>query len=213
MQLKHATAIIVLLLLVASLSVAGCTSSSNKATINPLAADNLAGAINDRYKALSYNKTLNYTVKTPFTMTKQDDKITYHGVIAEPPDKFMPGIITTFNVTIVLTTNSSTAEDTYSNLKSTLKEKEKKGGGLAGGFFTVVSGSEKDPEHPGTFEGVAISYRVAKFDPTKYGAVIASPNSPAALVPDKEIPLNSGDMSSYYEILTIERGGYSTSKS
>jgi hypothetical protein len=213
MQLKHATAIIVLLLLVASLSVAGCTSSSN---INPLAADNLAGAINDRYKALSYrtiNETLNYTVKTPFTMTKQDDKITYHGVIAEPPDQSTQHI-NTFNVTIVLTTSSSTAEDTYSNLKSTLKEKERKGGGLVGGIFIVTSGSEKDSEHPGTYEGVADRYRVAKFDPTKYGAVIASPYfRSSGVVPDKEIPLNSGDMSSYYEILTIESGTYSTSKS
>jgi len=126
MQLKHATAIIVLLFLFTSLSVAGCTSSSNKATINPLAADNLAGAINDRYKALSYNGTLNYTVKTPFTMTKQDDKITYHGVIAEPPGKFT--LIKTFNVTIVLTTSKSTAEDIYKNSRLALKENRSKGG-------------------------------------------------------------------------------------
>ena len=91
------------------MSVAGCTSSSN---INPLAADNLAGAINDRYKALDY------TVTTPFTMTKEKnytvkrtgdnttysitgDVIAYHGVVSQGNNASL------MNVTIVLTTNSS----------------------------------------------------------------------------------------------------------
>lgn len=67
MQLKLVVAIAVLLLI--SLSVAGCTSSitnqTQSASPTPLAADNLADAINDLYKKEDY------TLSTPFTMTQQ----------------------------------------------------------------------------------------------------------------------------------------------
>jgi hypothetical protein len=97
----------------------GCTSSSNtasKATATPtatpkLAADNLADAINARYKEL------NYTVNTPFTMTKKEDYtvtrgdgtvftikgglITYHGLVSSNSSRM--------NVTIMLAPNPISA--------------------------------------------------------------------------------------------------------
>jgi hypothetical protein len=63
-------------------------------------ADNLASAINDRYKAL------NYTVNTPFTMTKNNDTIIYHGVVTDPSEFIGPH---QRNVTMVLTLNNTTA--------------------------------------------------------------------------------------------------------
>jgi hypothetical protein len=123
MQLKPITAITVLSLVVASLSTAGCTqttkqtdtvnsiladqSSSNKPTSgfgNKLAADNLAGAINDLYREK------NYTVNTPFMMTKSGDTITYHGVVTDGPQKLTPY---KRNVTVVLVPDRAAARTTY----------------------------------------------------------------------------------------------------
>jgi hypothetical protein len=122
MKLKPIAALTVLLLMVASLFVAGCTqttqqtdtvnsiladqSSSNKLTsgVGKLAADNLAGAINDLYKEK------NYTVNTPFTMTKNGDVITYHGVVTDGPQKLTPY---KRNVTVVLVPDRAAARTTY----------------------------------------------------------------------------------------------------
>jgi hypothetical protein len=131
MQLKPITAIIVLFLVVASLLVAGCTqttkqtdtvnsiladqSSSNKPTSgfgDKLAADNLAGAIDDLYKEK------NYTVNTPFTMTKDGDKITYHGVVTDGPQKLTPY---KRNVTVVLVPDRAAARAAYNSTVGTLK--------------------------------------------------------------------------------------------
>ena len=103
----------------------GCTSSSNPTTspgsptpsssqtpLGSLAADNLASAINDRYKAL------NYTVNTPFTMTKNNDTITYRGVVTDPSQFIGPH---QRNVTMVLTLNNATASAVLNDTKRQLQ--------------------------------------------------------------------------------------------
>jgi hypothetical protein len=103
----------------------GCTSSSNPTTslgsptlsssqtpLGSLAADNLASAINDRYKAL------NYTVNTPFTMTKNNDTISYRGVVTDPSQFIGPH---QRNVTMVLTLNNATASAVLNDTKRQLQ--------------------------------------------------------------------------------------------
>jgi hypothetical protein len=87
----------------------GCTSSSNtssssSAGYGSLAADNLAGTINSLYQSK------NYTVNTPFTMTKSGDTITYHGVVTDGPQVATPY---KRNVTVVLTPNRTEAFAEY----------------------------------------------------------------------------------------------------
>ncbi len=91
----------------------GCTSTSNSASgpssspaNQTLALDNLAGAINDKYKAG------NYTVNTPFVMTKDGDTITYKGVITDGGN--IPPLYTR-NITIVLTPDRTTANTTFNS--------------------------------------------------------------------------------------------------
>jgi len=107
----------------------GCTSSSNPTTSSgsptplssqtqsgPLTADNLAGAINDQYKAL------NYTVNTPFTMTKTNDTITYHGVVTDPSEFLRPH---QRDVTMVLTLNNTTTASAV--LNDTIRQQQAQG--------------------------------------------------------------------------------------
>jgi arabinogalactan endo-1,4-beta-galactosidase len=115
MQLKPITMLAVLLLVVASLLVSGCTSNTPPATptATPTAqatastgagADKLAGLITDLYKSK------NYTVNTPFNMTKSGDKITYTGVITDGSKVLKPY---KHNITIVLTPNRTSARTLY----------------------------------------------------------------------------------------------------
>jgi hypothetical protein len=88
-------------------SISGCTSSSNTSSSGSgttLAPDNLAGAITNQYTAA------NYTINTPFTMTKQGDTITYKGVVTDGPKVATPY---KRNITIVLTPGRTTAWATY----------------------------------------------------------------------------------------------------
>ncbi len=102
----------------------GCTStstsSSNSASSSPtlsanqkLALDNLAGAINDKYKAA------NYTINTPFAMTKEGDTVTYKGVVTD--GAWHNTSIYTRNVTIVLTPDRTTANTTLNSAISRFK--------------------------------------------------------------------------------------------
>lgn len=116
MQFKSTTAIAVLLLMVVSLLVSGCTTS-NTPTATPTVqgaqatasntgagADKLAGLINDLYKSK------NYIVNTPFNMTKSGDQITYTGVITDGSKVLKPY---KHNITIVLTSNRTSAKTIY----------------------------------------------------------------------------------------------------
>jgi hypothetical protein len=124
MQFKSITVIAVLLLVVASLSIAGCTVSNTptatptepptaqgvQATVaatpdtSSLGAGNLAGAISDRYKSL------NYAVNTPFKVTKSGDTITYTGVVTDGPKVLTPY---KRDITIVLTPTRTSARSIY----------------------------------------------------------------------------------------------------
>jgi hypothetical protein len=123
MQLKPITAIIVLSLVVASLLVSGCTTS-NTSTATPTAtptaqgaqatpgADNLAGAMT------AYYKEQNYTVNTPFKMTKSGDTLTYTGVVTDGSKVLTPY---KRNITIVLTPTRTSAGTIYQTAINTQK--------------------------------------------------------------------------------------------
>jgi hypothetical protein len=127
MQFKPITVIAVLLLVVASLLVSGCTTSNTStatptATATPtvgaqatatvaatpdtrsLAAGNLAGAIDAQYKSKDY------TVNTPFKVTKSGDTITYTGIITDGPKVLTPY---KRDITIVLTPTRTSARTIY----------------------------------------------------------------------------------------------------
>ena len=101
MPLKKALPLLFICALVL-VATSGCTSSSNTTTsgFGNLAADNLASAINTKYTEQ------NYTVNTPFTMTKTGDTITYHGVATDGQKVATPY---TRNVTVVLVKNRTAA--------------------------------------------------------------------------------------------------------
>ncbi|MGZ4880939.1 MAG: hypothetical protein ACXV7G_07735 [Halobacteriota archaeon] len=125
---KLAVCVCVTIIAALIICTCGCTSSSNPTTspVSPtpsssqtpfgsLAADNLASVINDRYKAL------NYTVNTPFTMTKDNDTITYRGVVTDPSQFTGPH---QRNVTMVLTPSNTTA---YVVLNDTIRRLQAQG--------------------------------------------------------------------------------------
>jgi hypothetical protein len=119
MKLKPITAITVLLLVVASLLVAGCTTP-NTPTATPTAqgaqatpgADNLANAMT------TYYKEQNYTVNTPLKMTKSGDTMTYTGVVTDGPKVLTPY---KRNITIVLTPTRTSAQTIYQTAIDTQK--------------------------------------------------------------------------------------------
>jgi hypothetical protein len=122
MQFKPIAAIVVLSLVVASLLVSGCTTSNTstatptatptaqgaKATVTAtpsgLSIEKLTGVIDDLYKSK------NYTVNTPFTVTKSGDTITYHGIITDGPKVLTPY---KRDITIVLTPTRTSARTIY----------------------------------------------------------------------------------------------------
>jgi hypothetical protein len=118
-------AIMCVTLLLLTVFSAGCTTSNNPtatptetptatptvqataaATVNTgsLGADKLAGAIDAVYQSK------NYTVNTPFTMTKSGDTITYHGVVTDGPKVLTPY---KRDITIVLTPTRTSARTIY----------------------------------------------------------------------------------------------------
>lgn len=97
--------ICVTIIAVITVGTCGCTSLSNvtKSGVAPSVSpppDNLASAIDSVYKNASY------TVITPFTMTKNGDIVTYHGVVSSPPAAGTPYKL---DITIVLTANATAA--------------------------------------------------------------------------------------------------------
>jgi len=108
-------AAIIVLVMVALLSVVGCTQTtkqndaansiladqqSSSPTPGKLAPDNLASAINARYKQL------NYTIITPFTKTINGDHIIYKGTVNDGSNFLKPY---SRNVTIELIPNREAA--------------------------------------------------------------------------------------------------------
>ena len=83
-------AAIVALIMIVLLSVAGCVnenktpSSPTSSLSSKLAPNNLASAINTRYKQL------NYTVATPFAMTTDGDRIIYKGTVNDGSNFLKP---------------------------------------------------------------------------------------------------------------------------
>jgi len=104
------------------LLVSGCTTSNTstatptatptaqgaKATVTAtpsgLSIEKLTGVIDDLYKSK------NYTVNTPFTVTKSGDTITYHGIITDGPKVLTPY---KRDITIVLTPTRTSARTIY----------------------------------------------------------------------------------------------------
>jgi hypothetical protein len=124
MKFKSIPVITVLLLVVASLLVSGCTTP-NTPTATPTAtttaqgvqaspgtADNLAGVLT------AYYKENNYTVNTPFKMTKSGDTLTYTGVVTDGPKVLTPY---KRNITVVLTPTRTTAQTIYQTAIDTQK--------------------------------------------------------------------------------------------
>jgi hypothetical protein len=100
MQLKHITAIIVLFLVVASLSAAGCTVTSTSSptptptqvptivTPTPTAVKATPTPLPD-YTAMLNNKTSGgYVVTTPFKKTTINGKVAYEGVVSKTGNAF-----------------------------------------------------------------------------------------------------------------------------
>jgi hypothetical protein len=98
MQLNPITAIAVLLFLVASLSVAGCTTSTNTATSTPPPSiDAAAAAITDEFLHSGY------VIITPFVKsTNAEGIITYMGVVKDGENSLTPYI---HNLTLEVTKN------------------------------------------------------------------------------------------------------------
>ena len=79
------------------------TTTSGSASPSP-PPDNLAGAIDDFYKQK------NYTVNRPCYMTKKNDTVTYQALVTDP-QTVNPRHLT--NVTVLLTTNKTAANEAY----------------------------------------------------------------------------------------------------
>jgi hypothetical protein len=169
----------------------GCTSSSNTSSSSgygtTLAPDNLASAINDKYKAE------NFTVNTPFVMTKQGDTITYKGVVTDGPKVATPY---ERNVTIVLTPDRATAWTTYN---TTISQQQARGyqkftaGTTAGNIYwvgylgTTFSSNASTPQ-----------VRDDLRDPANIGLTLPAANY-------MWLYLNNADLSNHYAVLTSEQ--------
>ncbi|MGZ4881546.1 MAG: hypothetical protein ACXV7G_10860 [Halobacteriota archaeon] len=173
----------------------GCTStsnttssSSNPFTTQQLAPDNLAGAINDKYKAE------NYTVNTPFTMTKQGNKITYKGVVTDGPKVSTPY---KRNITIVLSPDRTTARTTYNNSVSQQQakgyQKFTSSDNAASIYWVGYLGTtySSDPSTP--------SVRVRLQDPGQYTS-LALPGANLAYE-----YLSNVDLSNHFEVTTDQQ--------
>jgi hypothetical protein len=107
--MKQSTMVICVFVIgMVTIGTCGCTSflnttSTGSASPSP-PPDNLAGAIDNFYKQK------NYTVNMPFYITKKGDTVTYHGLITDP-QTVSPRYVT--NVTVVLTTNKTAANEAY----------------------------------------------------------------------------------------------------
>jgi hypothetical protein len=202
MQFKSIAAVAVLLLVVASLLVAGCTqttkqtdtvnsiladqSSSNKPTSgfgDKLAADNLAGAIDDLYKEK------NYTVNTPFTMTNNNGTISYHGVVTDGPQKLTPY---KRNVTVVLVPDRAAARAVYKSTVDTQKAQgfqEEMSSNSSVVFWTGYLGTTSpDPSTP--------RVRVDLNQPFYSGLILGG---------EYQEILFSADVNNYYQVLTDQQ--------
>ena len=191
MQLKPITAIAVLIMIV-SLNVVGCTSSSSSNTPTPglfgtsLAADNLAGAITDLYTEKGY------TVNTPFTMTKQGDTITYHGVVTDGLQQLAPY---KRDVTIVLERDRASAFATYRAAVNTQKERgyvEDMSSNSSTVNWVGYLGMKFPPANESTPR-----VRVDLYAPWPYGLNLAAPYN--------ELLLDRADVSNYYQVITDQQ--------
>ena len=182
-------------LVVASLLVSGCTASNTPSAI-PTAqgaqatasntgagADKLAGLINDKYKSNDY------TVNTPFKMTKSGDTITYTGVITDGPKVLKPY---KHNVTIVLTPNRTSAKTIYQAAIDNQTAEGYKASRISNEYYVYWVG------YLGTTSSSTNAPRA--FD------MLAQPESAGSLrLPDSESNANlflSGANTDYFEVIT-----------
>jgi hypothetical protein len=187
-------AAIVVFLMVTLLSVAGCITNTSTPSPTPsispitgsktLAAENLAGAIDDLYKSK------NYTVNTPFTMTKAGDTITYKGVVTDGPGVLVPFKRT---VTVVLTPTRDNAKAVYQTAVNTQKTRgyqEYLSSNSAQSTFWVGYLGTKYPSNPST-----PNVRIDLHEPWGFGLILGGKNFEN---------LYDADVSSYYQVLTDE---------
>lgn len=180
----------------------GCTSSSNSSTsatpttsVTPttsatpgfgtLSADNLAGAINDLYTSK------NYTVNTPFTMTKTGDTITYHGVVTDGPKVATPY---KRNVTVVLVTDRTAAFAAY---QAAINEQK------AQGFQEFISSNASQAIYWVGYLGTTFSSNPSTpkvnmnlNEPTSIGLILGG---------EYNEYLNSANVNNYYQVLTDQQ--------
>jgi hypothetical protein len=188
--MKPLTLVICVTIVAAIIGTCGCTSSSNTSSSSgygtTLAPDNLAGAISNQYTAA------NYTVNTPFVMTKQGDTITYKGVVTDGPKVATPY---TRNITIVLAPDRTTAWTTYN---STISQQE------ARGYQKFMAyNAEGDTYWTGYLGGLSSNpstpqVRDDLHDPSNTGLILPAANY-------GWLYLTNADLSNHYAILTNEQ--------
>jgi len=203
MQLKSITAIAVLLLVIASLLVSGCTTSNTptatptelptatptgQATVGStpsagsLAADKLAGAIDEKYKSEGY------TVNTPFKVTKSGDTITYTGVVTDGQKVLTPK---KHNVTVVLTTSRDTAKTAY---QASIDEQK------ANGYVEYLTSNYSSYSYWMGYLGTTSSSNPSTPSVT---VTLNQPYSSGLILPgDSNLYLSSGYVKDYYQLNT-----------
>ena len=186
MPLKKALPLLFICALVL-VATTGCTSSSNTTTsgFGNLAADNLASAINTKYTEQ------NYTVNTPFVMTKANNTITYHGVVTDGPKLATPY---KRNVTVVLTNNRTVAFAAYQSAINTQK---------AQGFQQFTSSNASQNIYWIGYLGTTFSsdpkvahVRIDLHEPMSIGLILGGENFEY---------LASANVIDYYQVLTDQQ--------
>jgi|BarGraNGADG00312_1021997.scaffolds.fasta_scaffold39581_1 hypothetical protein len=186
MPLKKALPLLFICALVL-VATSGCTSSSNTTTsgFGNLAADNLASAINTKYTEQ------NYTVNTPFTMTKTGDTITYHGVATDGQKVATPY---TRNVTVVLVKNRTAAFAAYQTAINVQK---------AQGFQQFQTSNSSESIFWVGYKGTTFSsdpsvarVRIDLHEPMSIGLILGGENFEY---------LGSANVIDYYQVLTDQQ--------